>query len=187
MLSELQSLLLPTSVVASAIVAKLVYVDLVLREDVSVSFFFGTGVLAGLIYALVGHKLDLQSTADIVGLRFRAGGVVAAASLSFLLLLSLFYLLKISDQVSRGWLSTWYLLAVAGVLMVRGGILLWARVLRAERRLLQRIAIYGSADLAHKVFSRLLEADRTIETCGFFTDDDDIRRLTEVLAALAPC
>ena len=60
-------------------------------------------------------------------------------------------------------------------LAARFGILLWARLLKAETRLLQRVAIYGSMDLAARVRSELFTGDSNLVLTGIFTDDASVR------------
>jgi Undecaprenyl-phosphate glucose phosphotransferase len=79
-------------------------------------------------------------------------------------------LLEISSSVPWGWFALWYALSVAFLLTARLGILLWARLLKAETRLLQRTAVYGDIGLAAEVTRHLYETDSNLALTGVYSD-----------------
>jgi hypothetical protein len=137
-LAELQSVLMPAVIVVAAFLAKLLYFGFFSISAIPSSFCLGLGTAAAVATALVANQIELHSTPAIVRLDMQISKLAATVSLAFLLLLCLLYLLKMSDQTSRGWLATWYALSLVLFVATRGAILIWARVLKAERALLRR-------------------------------------------------
>jgi FlaA1/EpsC-like NDP-sugar epimerase len=145
--------------VLGAIGAKIIYLDLFLHQPLPIAEYFGAGILAGIVASTIARELDLNSSSQIIAGELRARDIFATVGLSFVFLLVLFYLLKVSDHYSRGWLLLWFLLSTAILLAERAGILLWARLLRAEHRLLQRVALYGEVQLALRAADRICASD----------------------------
>ena len=179
LLSEIQAVTLPLGIAFAALVAKVFYFDLILHLPTPVSFYLGVGILAAIVLSLIASQSVLHSTSAIVSGQLQSRLIIATVSLSFLLVLCLFYLLKVSDHFSRGWLVLWYGLSIAFLLLERFGILLWARLLRAESRLLQRVAVYGSVDLAERVLDKLFAHDRNLVLAGVFSDEHPLRQCSK--------
>ena len=171
LLSEIQSFVLPALIVVSALLAKISYFDMNFMVSNSLSYYMGTGLFAALVFALVAGSTELNQTAGLVSGKVYLREIVTTIALSFLGLLGLLYLLKVSDQYSRAWFVVWFFLSVILVVAGRLAILLWARLLRAENRLLQRIAVFGSPDLAQRVVDQLFVNDANLVLAGVFTDD----------------
>jgi Undecaprenyl-phosphate glucose phosphotransferase len=168
-LSEVQALILPLGMVLGAMLAKVIYLDLILRASAPATEYLGAGILAAVVLSVIARQFDINSPSSIVAGQPRSGHILIAVGLSFLFLLVLFYLLKVSEHYSRGWLLLWFGLSLAFLLLAHFGVLLWARLLRAERRLLQRVAIYGHVDLARRVRDKLF-ANGNLELAGVFSD-----------------
>jgi putative colanic acid biosynthesis UDP-glucose lipid carrier transferase len=169
-ISEVHALLLPLGMVLGAVGAKIIYLDLFLHQPLPVTEYLGAGLLAGIVASTVGRELDLNSSARIIAGEIRARDIFITVGLSFASLLVLFYLLKVSDHYSRGWLLLWLLLSTGILLVERAGVLLWARLLRAEHRLLQRVALYGDVQLALRASNRISSSDPNLVLAGIFSD-----------------
>ena len=171
LLAETQALMFPAGVILSALAAKIFYFDVILHSSAPGSFYLGAGVLAAIVMSMIGSLSNLNSIQSIMAMETKTRLILTTVSLSFLLILCLLYLLKISDHFSRAWFALWYVFSVGFLLAARFGILLWARLLRAETRLLQRVAIYGSMDLAARVAEQLFTQDRNLVLTGVFSAD----------------
>ncbi len=134
------------------------------------SFYLGAGILAALVMSAIGRLADVNSVPAILAGEAKTRPILLCASGSFALLLCLFNLLDVADSFPWGWFALWYAFSVAFLLAARLGILLWARLLKAETRLLQRAAIYGSMGLASQVAERLVETERDLVLTGIFSD-----------------
>ncbi|MDZ4379850.1 MAG: undecaprenyl-phosphate glucose phosphotransferase [Parvibaculum sp.] len=93
-------------------------------------------------------------------------GLVAAA----LFLIAVGYLLKISEQYSRGWFVVWFAVSVVAVLAVHAvttQVLQWLGGLGAFAR---NIVIYGSGDIAESVIRRVAMSPMNLRVVGVFDD-----------------
>jgi Undecaprenyl-phosphate glucose phosphotransferase len=172
MLAEIQALLLPTGAALMALAAKAIYV-LFTSPAASPgpdSLILCIGVLGAALLAILISEGGVNSVSAIMDGRLQGRQILTTASICFLLILCIFYLLKVSSHFSRAWFGLWYLFSICYLLGVRIAILRWARVLQADRRLLQRVAVYGSADLAQRVIDKLFPSDRNLVMAGFFSD-----------------
>ncbi len=171
LLAETQAIVFPAGITLCALAAEVFYFDVILHSSAPGSFYLGAGVLAALVMALIGRLADLNSIPAIVAGEARTRIILLSVSTSFALLLSIFNLLSISGSFPWGWFALWYGLSVGFLLTARLGILLWARLLRAETRLAQRVAVYGTMDLAVRVTEQLFTEDRNLVLTGIFSDD----------------
>lgn len=177
--SEVHALLVPLGMVLGAVGAKILYLDLFLHQPLSVTEYLGAGILAGIVASTIGREFDLNSSARIIAGEVRARDIFITVGLSFVFLLVLFYLLKVSDRYSRGWLLLWLLLSTAILLIERAAVLLWARLLRAEHRLLQRVALYGDVQLALRASNRISSSDPNLVLAGIFSDRGPLGNATQ--------
>ena len=171
LLAETQAIVFPAGITLSALAAEIFYFDVILHSSAPGTFYLGAGALAAIVMSLIASLSDLNSTASIIAGEAKARIILLSASISFALLLCLFNLLNISGSFPWGWFALWYSFSVVFLLAARCGILLWARLLKAETRLLQRVAIYGSIDLAARVRDQLFTRDSNLVLSGIFTDD----------------
>jgi Undecaprenyl-phosphate glucose phosphotransferase len=170
LLAAIEAIGMPLCMAFAALLAKLVYFDLMLGSE-GFSWHLGAGLLAGLLFCLIAGQSNLHSPAAMVSGALQLRAIAATVSVTFLLLLCIFYLLKISDAFSRAWLTIWYILSLGMLVLVRAAVMARARSLRAECRLNQRVAVYGRADLAKRVAEELLAGDRNLVLAGIFTGD----------------
>jgi Undecaprenyl-phosphate glucose phosphotransferase len=175
LLSEIQTVILPMGFLPAALIAKIVYLDLFLRMPTPISSYLGASVLAAVVMFAIASQSGLHSATAIVEGQPLALAIVMTISLTFLILLGVFYLLDIYDQFLFGWFCSWYALSIVFLVLERFGILLWGRLLRAERRLLQRVAIFGSTKLAECVLEKLFAKDHNLVLTGVFSDDASAR------------
>ncbi|MGO4406364.1 undecaprenyl-phosphate glucose phosphotransferase [Bosea sp. RAF48] len=94
----------------------------------------------------------------------------------FLITMAVFFILKISDQVSRGWLIGFYFAGAGALLSGRIVVMLGVRHLTRNGRLERRTAIVGGGE-AGEALIRALESqkDTGLRICGVFDDRNDER------------
>ena len=106
-------------VIASAVIARIVYVDLVLDVDAP----FQPYVLVSCVVSVMLHQvLRIQGLYDVAALaqwRVHYWKLLLSIVLSFLLVIALGYLLKISAHYSRGWMLGWLALCVTTISLSR--------------------------------------------------------------------
>lgn len=155
-----------------AVAAKYAYLDGYLRANTVLLGYVGLGLLLAVILQVVFRQSRLYDPDCLLGPTVKAGRIVLGITISFLSLLALLYLLKISQEYSRGWLLVWYGLTVISVFAARNVTRIYARLLVAERRVSERVAVYGLSGLASEVIHHLDRAMRGISVVGFFSDDE---------------
>jgi Undecaprenyl-phosphate glucose phosphotransferase len=144
-------------------------VDYALPYQVTVPLM-AAGAL-GVFQAL--HLYHVGALRNFIGMVVR---VSAGWTVLFLLALAAFFFLKISDQVSRVWLASFY--AVGLVLLLGERLAVSLIVLRLTRmgRLERRTAVVGGGPAGEELI-RALEAQRDtgLRICGVFDDRNDDR------------
>ncbi|MEO6013361.1 MAG: undecaprenyl-phosphate glucose phosphotransferase [Devosia sp.] len=126
-------------------------------------------------HRIVAYRTAVQQT----------GRVLAAWSLVFIVLMTLAFLLKSSELVSRVWLVTWYvfgaLMLVLFRLSLRHLVLQWTREGRLKRR---TVIVGGGHDAEVLVESISKSAGADVRLLGLFDDRND-ERSPESVASLA--
>ncbi len=141
---------------------------------------YGRSILIGaLAFAALGetmgcYDLDAQFSLRTVWRRLAGAWLMTA-----IFLLTLGFLLKVSDDVSRGWALTWFVGGGSALLLVRAGSTLWVRRLKNRGTFNQRVAIFG-ASIQGERFARYVQNNPrlTISLVGFFDDRSDGRVLS---------
>jgi putative colanic acid biosynthesis UDP-glucose lipid carrier transferase len=138
------------AVVATAVIAKVIYLDLMLETDeFLVKYLFisiALGVTASLFFEQMGMYRSETLPAPLIGFGKLWGGL----ALSFLVLLGFLYVFKVSDLFSRGWMLSWFVLSAITLVLARWHV---TRILRARIRsgqLRHSVAIYGAPDFVSK-------------------------------------
>ena len=107
-------------IVVSAIVAKLLYIDVYLaQESADTASYAGVGFMGALVCAVTLHKQKLYD-AELFGTqsghvrRFFIGLLIG-----FLIVGAVGYVVKVSSDYSRGWAITWFLLSLTLLVLER--------------------------------------------------------------------
>lgn len=105
-----------------------------------------------------------------------AARIVAGWTLLFLVALAAFFFFKIGDQVSRVWLTGFYVLGLASLIGERALAALTVKRLTRSGRLQRRTVIVGGGEAGAELI-RALEAqsDTGLAICGVFDDRTDSR------------
>ncbi len=137
----------------------------------------GAIVFATLAETMGCYDLDAQFSLRIVWRRIAGSWMMTA-----LFLITLGFLLKASDDVSRAWALAWFAGGGSALLLSRGGTTIWVRRLKNRGTFNQRVAIFGASVQGERFANYVLNNSRlTISLVGFFDDRSDGR----VLAAPA--
>lgn len=153
---------------------------------------YGRVVLLGaIVFAALGetlgcYDLDAQFSLRTVWRRLAGSWVMTA-----LFLITLGFLLKASDDISRGWSLAWFVGGGVALLLTRAGATVWVRRLKNRGTFNQRVAIFGASVQGERFANYVLNNSRlTISLVGFFDDRTDSRVLRapaglEVLGSLS--
>ncbi len=133
-------------------------------------------LLAGLVFAALAetmgcYDLDAQFSLRTVWRRLAGSWVMTA-----LFLITLGFLLKASDDVSRGWALSWFVSGGTAMLLTRAGTTVWVRRLKNRGTFNQRVAIFGASPQGVR-FAQYVQSNGrlTITLVGFFDDRTDSR------------
>ncbi len=147
------------------------------RIDVADVADYARVILAGsLIFALVAEIIGSYDVDAQFSLRRAWQRVATAWGVTILFLITTGFLLKVSEEFSRGWALTW--LVTAGVLLgsSRAAVTIWIRHLKDQGTFNSRVAIYGASAQGQRLASYIRGNNRlTITLVGFFDDRRDGR------------
>ena len=133
-------------------------------------------LLAGIVFAALAetmgcYDLDAQFSLRLVWRRLAGSWVMTA-----LFMLTLGFLLKASDDVSRSWALTWFVGGGSSLLLFRAGGTIWVRRLKNRGTFNQRVAIFGASAQGERFCDYVQKNSRlTITLVGFFDDRSDGR------------
>ncbi|MEY2883803.1 MAG: hypothetical protein RL490_1527 [Pseudomonadota bacterium] len=133
-------------------------------------------VIAALAYAVFSesfgcYDLDAQFSLRTAWQRVATGWLTVA-----LFMITLGFLLKSSDAVSRGWALSWFLGGGTSLLLTRAGATFWVRRLKQRGTFNQRVAIFGAGAQGQRFAEYVRSQERlTISMVGFFDDRRDGR------------
>ena len=131
-------------VVVSAAVAKLLYIAFLLESQQEHQPYLFAGFAGGIVLHYMMRIRGLHEPDAYLGWRERLGDFLLAIGMSFLVLIALAYLLKISADFSRGWLLTWLTLVSIGLVLSRAASARLLRWLASTGYMARRIAVIGS-------------------------------------------
>ena len=113
----------------------------------------------------------------------QAGRLLAAWSMVFVLIAVVAFLLKISDQVSRVWMVSWYASGAVTLVLFRMGLRALIAKWTKSGKLKRRTVIVGGGKDAEELIKALREsADNEVELVGLFDDRVDKRSPATVAA-----
>src|SRR5262245_40532618 len=142
-------------VMLSAVLAKLLYIAMFLGNEQEYQPYLVAGVAGGMVLHYVMRARCLLEASAIDGLSKRISETMIAILLTFLVLIAIAFLLKISDFYSRGWLLSWLLLTMLLVIASRPPYAYFVSRLAAWGYTARRIAVVGTGNageqLAHTV------------------------------------
>jgi putative colanic acid biosynthesis UDP-glucose lipid carrier transferase len=169
MLVDLVALIDVMLVVLAAFAAKLLYITLFLDDAQAHQPYLVAGLAGGLVVHYVMRLRQLHEPNAILAWRERIGVLLISIGLSFLTLIALAYLLKISASYSRGWLLTWLCLSALLLTASRpllAHLLSW---LAATGYTARRIAVVGDG-VACERLAQTLRNVSGVRVAGIFSD-----------------
>ncbi len=135
MLLDMLAFIDVAAIVLASVIAKFIYLTVLLDTGQPLSSYVIAGIAAGFIAFYIFRSQGLHDRAALTDLRSRWPDLIFHIGFSFLILIAVAYLLKLSANYSRGWLLTWLLLTL--VLVPLGRLM--------SGRLLKRLTEAGSA------------------------------------------
>jgi Undecaprenyl-phosphate glucose phosphotransferase len=142
----------------------------------SVSGYGRTILMGALVLGLVAEIMGSYDADAHFSLRRAWQRVLAAWSITTLFLITTGFLLKVSDDFSRGWALTWFVTAGVMLAGTRAAMTIWIRRLKEQGTFNSRVAIYGASAQGQKLAQYIRGNNKlTISLVGFFDDRRDGR------------
>ena len=162
------------AVLASGAIAVLIVGDTLTSAELAVHS--RVVFIAGISFAVLAEMLGCYDIDAQFSLR-RAWQRVATTWVTVaLFLITLGFLLKSSESISRGWALGWFAAGGTTLLLLRSGTTLWVRRLKTRGTFNQRVAIFGAGAQGARFADYVQSHDRlTISLVGFFDDRRDGR------------
>jgi putative colanic acid biosynthesis UDP-glucose lipid carrier transferase len=145
-------------VVVSAALAKVLYIAFFLDSQQDHQQYLMAGLAGGIVLHYMMRLRGLHEPAAYLGWRRRLGEFLITIGLSFLVLIALAYLLKISADYSRGWLLTWLALVSLTLLLSRPASARLLRWLATTGYTARRIAVVASGATGLRLAESLRQA-----------------------------
>ncbi|WP_310498842.1 undecaprenyl-phosphate glucose phosphotransferase [Sandarakinorhabdus sp.] len=133
-------------------------------------------LIAAIAYGVLAESLGCYDIDAQFSLRQAWRRVAGTWMTVALFMVTLGFLLKASDEVSRSWALSWFLGGGAILLLVRASSTFWVRHLKARGTFNERVAIFGAGAQGQRFAQYVQSHDRlTITLVGFFDDRQDGR------------
>jgi Undecaprenyl-phosphate glucose phosphotransferase len=138
---------------------------------------YSRAILGGaLIFALVSEIMGAYDVDAHFSMRRAWQRVLGAWAITTLFLITTGFLLKISEEFSRGWSLTWFISGAVMLAGTRAAMTLWIRKLKGQGVFNSRVAIYGASEQGQKLANYIRNNSKlTISLVGFFDDRRDGR------------
>lgn len=154
----------------AALVAKWIYIVTFLQHSPETGPYAVVGAVGAVVAVLAMRYQGLYDFEVLSEARGQTRRIFMGLVVAALFLVAIGYLLKISEQYSRGWFAVWFTLSAFAVFAahaVNTRVLRWLRALGAFAR---NIVIYGSGDIAESVLRRVAMSPMNLRVIGVFDD-----------------
>ena len=132
--------------------------------------------LAGVSFAVLAETIGCYDIDAQFSLRKAWQRVATSWVATLLFMLTLGFLLKASDNISRIWTLGWFVGGGVMLLAVRGAMTIWVRRLKRQGIFDQRVVIFGAGPQGLRLANYIQTHDKlTIRLLGFFDDRRDGR------------
>jgi putative colanic acid biosynthesis UDP-glucose lipid carrier transferase len=134
------------AIMASSIAAKYLYIDLYLNLGHSDGLFkyIVLAAFLGVICCLFFEQLGMYKAELLPAPLIGFGKLWGSLALSFLVLLGILYVLKVSDLFSRGWMLSWFALSAGALVLARWSATRYLRDQIKSGRLTHSVAVFGT-------------------------------------------
>jgi polysaccharide biosynthesis protein PslA len=146
----------------------------------NVEFHTRITLIASLAFAVLAESLGSYDIEAQFSLRLGWRRALLAWTMSALFLITMGFLLKSSEDVSRAWAISWFALGGMALLFTRIATTIWVRRLKKRGTFNERVAIFGAGPQGVRFAEYVQAHDRlTITLVGIFDDRRPDRLPTE--------
>ena len=163
-------------IAVAAVVTKVVYVDLLVRDFRATQDFALAGLLCATFAGSIFRGASCRLQSPTVAYGSQALRLLLCLALAFLLTIAFAYFMKASDEFSRVWVLMWFVLAYGLLLLSRTGYLRLLQYWNRTGALQPRVAVVGTGAAAERLLRSLHIEGRTSGD-GLFTPPWEQRRL----------
>ena len=161
-------------VIASGLIAIWLFLDAELPERLA--SYRRIVAMSALAFAVLAETVGCYDLDAQFSLRRAWQRVLTSWVATALFMLTLGFLLKASDQISRGWVLGWLALGGGSLLATRGAMTIWVRRMKTRGAFDQRVAIFGAGAQGARLAHYIQTHDKlTISLVGFYDDRRDGR------------
>ena len=162
------------AVILSGVIAIAIIRD-TLSQDTA-ALYTRVVIVAAIAYGVLGESLGCYDVDAQFSLRRAWQRVATTWTTVALFMITLGFLLKASEVISRGWALGWYFGGGMTLLGLRAAATFWVRRLKNRGTFNQRVAIFGAGPQGERFADYVQRHDRlTISLIGFFDDRSDGR------------
>jgi Undecaprenyl-phosphate glucose phosphotransferase len=138
-------------------------------------------LIASLAFAIMAESLGAYDVEAQFSLREGWRRVLMAWVMTALFLTTMGFLLKTSEEISRGWAILWFAGGTVSLLITRAAATWWVRRMKRRGTFNERVAIFGTGPQAERFAEYVLRSDRlTITLVGLFDDREPDRLPSQV-------
>ncbi|MGE0653217.1 MAG: undecaprenyl-phosphate glucose phosphotransferase [Alphaproteobacteria bacterium] len=138
-------------VIVTSVLAQIAYNYLLDEVYLDLSRTMGVGLLGGILMAAFLVRQGAYDLDNLIDLTGQIGKLLSSWVMSVLLLASIAFILKISEEFSRGWMILAFFLTPALLLVVRSGISAGLTNAMRHGQLQRRVAIVGAGPLSERL------------------------------------
>jgi Undecaprenyl-phosphate glucose phosphotransferase len=133
--------------------------------------YSNAALIAALFYAALAEVTGCYDVDTRFSVRTGWTRVMTAWLSTGMFLMTLGFLLKVSEDFSRAWAIAWFVLGGGVLLTIRAGGTVWMRSLKKRGVFNHRVAIFGAGSQGDRLAKYILGNEKlTIDLVGFFDD-----------------
>jgi Undecaprenyl-phosphate glucose phosphotransferase len=153
-----------------SIAAKVVYLDFHLGTSQMTSAYASLGLIASFTSFFIIRSLNLYDLSSCIRAPLQLWRLILGLGVTFLIIVTFLFMLKIGANFSRGWLSIWFALSAGGLILGRYGAYKFLSWRAAKGHFRRRVAVYGVEGLSQTISAQILENSDDFELVGLFND-----------------
>lgn len=144
--------------------------------EAPIAIYIYSGFLGALFTVTFVQALDGYNIISLRSFIAQSSKVITGFSLTMLVLMIIGFFGKVTEEFSRVWFASWYIIGVFYLVLFRALVSIYIRKLTSEGRLERRAVIVGGGEPAAELIRSLEARDSTdIRICGIFDDRTDDR------------